>query len=114
MTEEEFLKKCIKIIKSSPSDDAKKEIAKLKHPTQNEKIGFESAEKFDPQKGKAFNYMTTCILNHFRQLWRSARNYQELKKRYNDIIQLKFGLDSSTRRRDRIQGKNFDKYHDKA
>ena len=77
-------------------------------------ICFERAEKFDPQKGKAFNYMTTCILNHFRQLWRSARNYQELKKRYNDIIQLKFGLDSSTRRRDRIQGKNFDKYHDKA
>ena len=77
-------------------------------------ICFERAEKFDPQKGKAFNYMTTCILNHFRQLWRSARNYQELKKRYNDIIQLKFGLDSSARRRDRIQGKNFDKYHDKA
>ena len=45
MTEEEFLKKCIKIIKSSPSDDAKKEIAKLKHPTKNEKIGFEGAEK---------------------------------------------------------------------
>ena len=45
MTEEEFLKKCIKIIKSSPSDDAKKEIASLKHPLKNEKIGIEGAEK---------------------------------------------------------------------
>ena len=45
MTEEEFFKKCIKIIKSSPSDDAKKEIANLKHPNKNEKIGFEGAEK---------------------------------------------------------------------
>jgi hypothetical protein len=45
MTEEEFLKKCIKIIKSSPSDDAKKEIAKMKHPIKNEKVGLEGAEK---------------------------------------------------------------------
>lgn len=45
MTEEEFLNKCIKIIKSSPSDDAKKEIAKLKNPLKNEKIGIEGAEK---------------------------------------------------------------------
>ena len=45
MTEEEFLKKCIKIIKSSPSDDAKKEIASLNHPLKNEKIGIEGAEK---------------------------------------------------------------------
>jgi hypothetical protein len=45
MTEEEFVKKCIKIIKSSPSDDAKKEISKLKHPLKNEKIGLDRAEK---------------------------------------------------------------------
>jgi hypothetical protein len=45
MTEEEFLKKCIKICKSSPSDDAKKEIANMKHPLKNEKVGFERAEK---------------------------------------------------------------------
>lgn len=76
-------------------------------------ICFERAEKFDPAKGKAFNYMTTCILNHFRQLWRSARNYQELKKRYNDIIQIKLGLDAVNRRKDKIHGKNFDKYYDR-
>jgi len=50
-------------------------------------ICFERAEKFDPEKGKAFNYMTTCILNHFRQLWRTAKNYNELKKKYKEIFQ---------------------------
>ena len=50
-------------------------------------ICFEKIDHFDPQKGKAFNYMTTCILNHFRQLYRSARNYQELKKKYLSHLQ---------------------------
>jgi hypothetical protein len=52
-------------------------------------ICFEKVDRFNPnyrgkngQKAKAFNYMTTCILNHFRQLYRSARNYNELKKKY--------------------------------
>lgn len=45
-------------------------------------ICFDKINRFDPRKGKAFNYMTTCILNHFRQLYRSARNYNELKKKY--------------------------------
>lgn len=45
-------------------------------------ICFEKIDRFDPRKGKAFNYMTTCCLNHFRQLYRTARNYNELKKKY--------------------------------
>lgn len=53
-------------------------------------ICFEKIDRFDPRKGKAFNYMTTCILNHFRQLYRSARNYNELKKRYHCFLQDKF------------------------
>ena len=76
-------------------------------------ICFERAEKFDPAKGKAFNYMTTCILNHFRQLWRSARNYQELKKRYNDIQQIRLGIDLMNKRKDKINSKNFDKYYER-
>ena len=51
-------------------------------------ICFTKVDRFNPnyvgkngQKAKAFNYMTTCILNHYRQLYRSARNYNELKKR---------------------------------
>ena len=54
-------------------------------------ICFERVEKFDPTKGKAFNYMTTCILNHFRQLWRTAKNYNELKKKYSKLNAIKFG-----------------------
>lgn len=76
-------------------------------------ICFERAEKFDPAKGKAFNYMTTCILNHFRQLWRSARNYQELKKRYNDIQQIRLGIDLMNKRKDKIHSKNFDRYYER-
>ena len=53
-------------------------------------ICFEKINRFDPRKGKAFNYMTTCILNHFRQLYRSARNYNELKKRYHSFLSDKF------------------------
>lgn len=49
-------------------------------------ICFEKLDRFDPRYGKAFNYMTTCILNHFKQLYRSARNYTELKKKYLDHI----------------------------
>lgn len=50
-------------------------------------ICFEKIDRFDPSKGKAFNYMTTCILNHFRQLYRTARNYNELKRKYHDFLQ---------------------------
>jgi hypothetical protein len=53
-------------------------------------ICFEKIDRFDPRKGKAFNYMSTCILNHFRQLYRSARNYNELKKRYHTFLQERF------------------------
>lgn len=51
-------------------------------------ICFEKIDRFDPIKGKAFNYMTTCILNHYRQLYRTARNYNELKKKYHDYLQV--------------------------
>lgn len=56
-------------------------------------ICFEKVDRFDPnfigkngQKAKAFNYLTTCCLNHYRQLYRTAKNYIELKKRYQDFI----------------------------
>lgn len=53
-------------------------------------ICFDKIDRFDSNKGKAFNYMTTCILNHFRQLYRTARNYNELKKRYHDFLSIRF------------------------
>lgn len=60
-------------------------------------ICFEKVDRFDPtyrgkngQKSKAFNYMTTCIYNHLKQLYRTASNYNELKRRYHEFIQNKF------------------------
>jgi DNA-directed RNA polymerase specialized sigma subunit len=53
-------------------------------------ICFEKIDRFDPRKGKAFNYLSTCVLNHLRQLYRGARNYNELKKRYHKFLQDKF------------------------
>lgn len=50
-------------------------------------ICFEKIDRFDPSKGMAFNYMTTCIINHFRQIYRSNRNYGELKKKYFNYLQ---------------------------
>lgn len=64
-------------------------------------ICFERVEKFDPTKGKAFNYMTTCILNHFRQLWRTAKNYNELKKKYSKIFQISIGMVPSMRKKEK-------------
>lgn len=57
-------------------------------------ICFDKIDRFDSRKGKAFNYMTTCILNHFRQLYRTARNYNELKKRYLNHMQFLEGNSS--------------------
>ena len=54
-------------------------------------ICFEKIDRFHPEKGKAFNYMTTCILNHYRQLYRSHRNYKLLKERFKDFLMLKHG-----------------------
>lgn len=68
-------------------------------------ICFERAEKFDSQKGKAFNYLTTCILNHFKQLYRSARNYQELKRKINDLYQRKLDELIPSRKREKNSNK---------
>jgi DNA-directed RNA polymerase specialized sigma24 family protein len=71
-------------------------------------ICFERVDRFNPSKGKAFNYMTTCILNQFRQLYRAAKNHQDLKKKISELYQLKSG--SSVRRRGKDKNaKPYDK-----
>lgn len=50
-------------------------------------ICFEKIDRFDPSKGKAFNYMTTCIFNHLKQHHRTIRNYNELKRKYHNFLQ---------------------------
>lgn len=59
-------------------------------------ICFERLNCFDPNyvtesgnKSKAFNYFTTCTLNHFRQLYRTAKNYKQLKERYYTFLSKK-------------------------
>ena len=49
-------------------------------------VCFEKIDRFDTTRGKAFNYMTTVVFNHLRQLYRSARNYTDLKRRYQDFV----------------------------
>ena len=51
-------------------------------------VCFEKIDRFDPSRGKAFNYWTTIILNAFRQLYRSSRNYNELKNKYRDSLEM--------------------------
>lgn len=46
------------------------------------------------QRSRAFNYFTTCILNHYRQMYRTAKNYKQLQERYYDFM--------NTRNQDRI------------
>ena len=73
-------------------------------------ICFEKVDRFVSKKGRAFNYMTTCILNHFRQLYRSARNYNELKKKYHDFQQLKVSKTIISNGRDKMIFQNNDEY----
>ena len=47
-------------------------------------ICFEKIDRFDPKRGsKAFNFFTTIVANHYRQVYRTSKNYNELKKRYH-------------------------------
>lgn len=50
-------------------------------------ICLEKIDKFDPSLGRAFNYMTTCIINHLKQNFRSRKNYNELKKKFLGFLQ---------------------------
>lgn len=45
-------------------------------------ICFEKIDRFNPKKGKAFNFLTTTILNSTRQMYRCTKNYNELKNKY--------------------------------
>ena len=56
-------------------------------------IALQKVDKFDHnyvgkdgKKARAFNYMTTCCLNHFRQLYRGAKNQLELQHKYYDHL----------------------------
>ena len=54
-------------------------------------VCFDKLSRYDATKSKAFNYFTTCVLGHFRQLYRASRNYKELKERYEEFLARKKG-----------------------
>ena len=41
---------------------------------------------FRPERGRAFNYMTTCILNHYRQIYRTHKNQKLLLERFKEVL----------------------------
>lgn len=56
-------------------------------------IALQKVDRFDHtfvgkkgQKAKAFNYLTTCILNHFKQLHRGVKNRYDLQRRYYEHL----------------------------
>ena len=49
-------------------------------------ICLERTETFDPTKGKAFNYMTTCIYNQLKQIYKVAKGYNEFKKKRAEML----------------------------
>lgn len=49
-------------------------------------ICFEKIDRFNPDKGAAFNYMTTCVLNHYRQIYRVNKSFRLFKERYLDFM----------------------------
>lgn len=44
---------------------------------------FDKIDRFNPVYGKAFSYLTTCIINHMRQMYRSIKSYNDFKKKYH-------------------------------
>jgi hypothetical protein len=60
-------------------------------------------ERFDPSRGsKAFNFLTTCLIHHLRQIYRSNKNFIELKRKYCDFIVQKHGRELPAKRNERL------------
>jgi len=79
-------------------------------------ICFLKLDGFVQGRGKAFSYMTTCVLNHFKQMYRSARNYNEFKKKYQNYYEIKYedNLVSSLGSQRQRKPKNSSKYSNKS
>lgn len=45
-------------------------------------VAFLKMEKYDPTKGKAFNFFTTIMLGWLRQVYRAKKDYAKLKIEY--------------------------------
>ena len=79
-------------------------------------ICFLKLDGFVEGRGKAFSYMTTCVFNHFKQMYRSAKNYNDFKKKYQNYYEIKFedNLVSSLGDQRQRKPKNKSKYSNKS
>jgi len=60
-------------------------------------------ERFDPTRGsKAFNFLTTCLIHHLRQIYRSNKNFIELKRKYCDYYMQKHCRELPAKRNERL------------
>ena len=57
-------------------------------------ICLDKVKKYDKSKGRGFNYCTTIIINHFKQIYRNNKVYYQLKEAYRDhlIRQDQYGI----------------------
>lgn len=49
-------------------------------------VSFRKIMKFDTRKGKGFNYITTVMLNHFRQQYRLGQTYVDHMYKYGTFL----------------------------
>jgi hypothetical protein len=72
-------------------------------------IGFEKVDRFDPRRGAGFNYFTTVLLNSLRQVYRTAKNYNELKRKFQEHIQNMYSKVAISTQRQHMNQKLKDK-----
>jgi hypothetical protein len=74
----------VKVMLAGKKNDTFKEVFKNKKKVIRELVcfAFLKIDRYDPAKGKAFNFFTTIMLGWLRQVYRTKRNYAELKEKY--------------------------------
>jgi hypothetical protein len=72
-------------------------------------IGFEKVDRFDPRRGAGFNYFTTVLLNSLRQVYRTSKNYNELKRKFQEYMQTVYPRTAMSNQRQHMNQKLKDK-----
>jgi hypothetical protein len=72
-------------------------------------IGFEKVDRFDPRRGAGFNYFTTVLLNSLRQVYRTSKNYNELKRKFQEYMQTLYPRSTMSNQRQNMNQKLKDK-----
>ncbi len=75
-------------------------------------VCFEKIDRFNPDKGKSFSYFTQIIINQLLQMYRAAKNYGELKNKYQNHLRSKDsqGIIENLKRRGIYKENNFSEF----